>query len=543
MPSTINGSLAFDYLIRFAAIFSILFTPFYTFYGDRHQPMPLTSLAFGALYFAVASLLLVALIRRSQGRLATAVFTACIAAFLDLQYDWFEGLPLVAATLGLLAVLWLVRKHAALILAVVFTTMLAASVGVVTLGWSSGTPDRMTAGSEAQAAAQDGDGRPVIVHLILDEHAGLAGIPSDMPGGSELRESLKELYQSNGFRLFGNAISEYVSSKSSISGILNFAGGVQPELWYHGKRPYVLATSAYFDLLQENGYDLSVHQSSYMDFCEEFPDMVGRCHTYRYDGADWLKDAPMTDREKFLALFGMYMSRSKIFEAVSKLYARVSRALQPLGLRLPALAAWDGSTASLASLAAFNAFIEEASQGPAGRVYFAHILLPHGPYAFDSNCRLRPEIFGWMGNTPLHSKSNTPESREIRYSRYFEQVKCVRSKIELLFSRMKAAGRFADATIIIHGDHGARIFQIEPKSRNAQSLDARDYLDSFSTLFAAKSPRLTPGYDKTWAPVSQLLGQLAHDGAVASDTGRLPSVYLEGNDDEDWVQLPWPDFE
>jgi ABC-type Fe3+-siderophore transport system permease subunit len=72
MLSQISGSPIRDYLLRFGAIFAILFTPFYNFYGDRLQPIPLTSLAIAALYFALASAVLVLLIRRNQGFPPTA---------------------------------------------------------------------------------------------------------------------------------------------------------------------------------------------------------------------------------------------------------------------------------------------------------------------------------------------------------------------------------------------------------------------------------------------------------------------------------------
>ena len=543
MFSHTKGALIYDYLVRFTAIFSILFTPFYNFYGDRSQPISWLSLSYSALYFAIVSVVLVMLIRRSQGILATAVFTATVALFLDFQYDWFRGVPLFAITLLIFGIFWALRKHVALILSVVFNTMLISSILIISLGLGSGTPDQVVSTPGGQSAPQDPEDRPVIVHLVLDEHAGIAGIPLDVPGGPELRQSLQKFYQSNGFRLFENAISEYVSSKNSIPDILNLSAGTEPEQWYYGKKPYVLRTSKYFELLNKSGYELIVHQSTYMDFCKEFPAIVSRCHTYRYDGTDWLRNSHLTDREMFYGLFGMYINRSNIFEAISKLYVRLTKTARLLYIRLPPLAEWDGSAASLSALAAFDDFIEDVSEGPPGAVYFAHILLPHSPYVFDSDCRLRPEIFGWMGNVPLHSKFNTEDSREQRYSRYLEQMKCTRSKLELLFSRMRAAGRFANATIVIHGDHGSRIYLTEPKSRNAESLDVRDYLDSFSTLFAAKAPGLAPGYDKTWAPVSQLLGQLAGAGGLPSDTELLPRVYLEGSDDEDWVELPWPEAE
>jgi arylsulfatase A-like enzyme len=121
-------------------------------------------------------------------------------------------------------------------------------------------------------------------------------------------------------------------------------------------------------------------------------------------------------------------------------------------------------------------------------VHFAHLLMPHGPYVFDAGCQLRPGALKWRKNSPLYRKENTQSSRTLRYHLYFDQVRCTTRRLQELFERMKSAGLFADALIIVHGDHGSRIFRVAPRAKNKDKLARQDLLDGFSTLFAVRSP-------------------------------------------------------
>src|SRR3546814_16793098 len=71
--------------------------------------------------------------------------------------------------------------------------------------------DNTAAGGAAGTAAHG-----ILLHLMLDEHAGITGIPKDVPGGEALRRDLRDFFAANGFRLFGNAISESAATRNSM---------------------------------------------------------------------------------------------------------------------------------------------------------------------------------------------------------------------------------------------------------------------------------------------------------------------------------------
>ena len=104
---------------------------------------------------------------------------------------------------------------------------------------------------------------------------------------------------------------------------------------------------------------------------------------------------------------------------------------------------------------------------------------------------------------------------------------------------MKSAGLFADPLIIVHGDHGSRIFRVAPRAKNKDKLARRGLLDGFSTLFAVRSPAIDGRLSECIRPVSGLLGEVM--GITDSDSPSTPKlqVYLEGQDDEPWTAVPW----
>jgi hypothetical protein len=351
---------------------------------------------------------------------------------------------------------------------------------------------------------------------------------------------LRDFYEANGFALFGNAFAQYISSKNSISSTLNFTSGTTPNELYYGDRPFVLKDSEYFRRLKKMGYNIFVYQSTYMDYCAQLDVFIDRCDTYRYDGTDWMSEIRLDHFQEFQVLFTMYLQRSNIFEKIVKIYLKLNRLLNAVNLSLPPIMEWNGSTASLNSITAFRRFVGEVSRGPGGTVYFAHILLPHGPYAFDRDCQIRPWPFDWAINLPLHSKQNTQASREFRYELYFEQMRCTLKILELLFDELRSTGKFADATIIVHGDHGSRIYMNQLKMENFETLTTSDYFDGFSTLFAVRRPGLAADYQTSAVTLPQLLDHFSTNGTDRPSEQLPLHVYLEGLEDRTWVEVPMP---
>ena len=106
---------------------------------------------------------------------------------------------------------------------------------------------------------------PVVVHLILDEFIGLAGIPS-MPDGEAARERLRSFFLDNGFLVFGHAYSRFVHTRNAVSDAVNYASVPNNSHFIKGNRPKRLRQNTYFEEMHQNGYNIHVYQSEFMDF-------------------------------------------------------------------------------------------------------------------------------------------------------------------------------------------------------------------------------------------------------------------------------------
>jgi len=535
MAASLSSDGLKDFGIRLAACFLILWTPFFFFSGYRGHPVPAASLVYSAVLFAIAALVVALIVGRGQGIRRIVVFTLIVCLFLNVQFRWFDDAVAYAGAVLIAGLFWLIRQHLAVILATIFATVLVASVVVTP---ADQYRDRTIV--ENQGADETLPPSGLIIHMIMDEFAGIQGIPDNIAGGPALKSDIADFFQSYGFALQRRAISEYTASRSSISGIVNFEASATPEKNFHGKRPYVLKNNAYFELLHQRNYRIHVYQSTYMDFCAEAPVPLALCFTYRYDGTDWLKSVALGDYQKMTVLLGMYFNLPGVFESLWKSYVGLRDTAEMIGLSLPAVMAWDGSAASANAASAFDTFRETVVAAPSGTAHFAHLLLPHSPYVFDRDCSLRTPPFDWLSHRSLHRKSNSAAGRERRYDQYFAQVRCTLRHLRTLFDGLKEAGKWADTTIILHGDHGSRIYETAPRAKNRQHLTAQDLTDGYSTLFAVKSTKAQAiGNNKT-TPISRLLARVMGASAVARDD-RPPVVYLEGRDDDPWTAIPWPE--
>ena len=94
-------------------------------------------------------------------------------------------------------------------------------------------------------------------------------------------------------------------------------------------------------------------------------------------------------------------------------------------------------------------------------------------------------------------------------------------QLQGLFDALKVAGVFDEATIIVHGDHGSRINLGSDQER----LTPSGVVERFSTLFAIKSPQVTPGYDEHMSPLQDLLASAVGLDPVVDDPASVfPSV-------------------
>lgn len=530
--------------LRFAAVFLILWTPFFSFSADHGHPVPISSLIYSASLFAGPAFLLALLAGHERRYRYVGVFALLSLAFLDLQFDWMRGISAFITAVLIVAAFWAMRGRLALTLTTVFSTILVFTA-VAPRPEDSDIKFEEGRGTTTQTAKGQDSRMDTFVYILLDEFIGVEGIPEEVQGGLALRNQITQLFEKNGFVLYPQAFSEYARSKYSIPSILNLEATAEPQRNIRSERPYVLKRNHVFEVLSQRYAELHVTQSTYIDFCEESPTPITSCFTYSFEGSDWLRSAALDDKDKLNILFGIYFNQQGLFEFGRNGYFRLRNGAASLGFELPRGIVWDGRVTPIASVNAFDHFQKTVLESDRGTAHFGHIDLPHGPYVMDANCNLKGNPFGWLSHRPLNVLENTAEGRQIRYAQYFDQVRCTLNRLDRLFTLLKDTGKWRNSTIVIHGDHGSRIYQTLVSGENKATLTRSDLLDGFSTLFAVRSnaarrldPSAVPKINTNpRRPVSQLLAEALEIEFPESDQATVPRVYLEG--DAGWLPLPW----
>jgi hypothetical protein len=358
---------------------------------------------------------------------------------------------------------------------------------------------------------------PLIVHIVLDEHIGIEGIPESINGGSTLKSTLKAFFADNDFRVFGKAYSNFFATQLTLANL--FKGGPPRTDIVESSDDafrWKMNGNRLFEQLGERGYQVKVYQSDFMDFCGGGNNSTVFCYSYSCCTLKNLEDQTLPFEDKTAVIARNYLDPMISYRIVRRTY----RWLVHVGLPLPR---WPWEELRLAPLTAFDVIERirgDLAEASGGEYYFAHLLLPHFPYVYDGECRLkRPNI--WLNRwsqegldrdrwNPISSgtSKNTPPTRQLRYQRYFEQTRCLYRKLDTVFESLRRSERFADAVIIVHGDHGSRIALDDPSSGRTQPLGDGDKVDSFSTLFAVKAPGVAPGYDLRLMSLQTLFGYL-----------------------------------
>jgi hypothetical protein len=462
----------------------------------------------------LAAAAVIALLIGFTGRfIRVAVLAGLIVLFIDMHVEapaWSSlaiALTSLAAFAALAGILWLLREHATRILCVVFMTLIVLTLLRANPGSHQIVTERISTAGSGNAEP------PLLIHLLLDEHIGVEGLPSEIPGTRALRSELIEFYTARGFRLFGRAYSQYANTHNSIANLLNFtAREVSRPYVEHGTRAeWSLEQAAYFQILQEHGYRLHVYQSTFMDLCRADGVQPQQCTTYPVKSLGMIQGLAVPSAQKAAAIVNAIVTQSNVLRVVNTIYERKIRAaLLRAGVQLPAWL-WQGPLfASLRVPDVFQQLNADIVRHPRGHAFFAHLLLPHYPYLFDRRCELRPSMSDWLINRIGATEPfvyNTAQSRAQKYERYAEQTRCVLTLIDALLDDLGSRGLLEDATIVIHGDHGSRIPVRYPTSRALATglLTQSDLSDTFSTLYAVHAPAVASGYDEEPRSLVELL--------------------------------------
>ena len=477
------------------------------------------------------------LLGRAWRPLAAAVLCGSLLLFIDIQFDP-SYMALALAAVPLLGLCWALGDNLALVTAAGFAAVVASTL-LLGGAWADAEPP---AASSANAVPPSSD-LPVFLHLILDEHAAPEGLPDEVDGSAALREQMKALYVGNGFRLYGQAYSRFSRTEMSIPHLLNDAPGFERNLVSSAKRDgfaFRMQRDHHLAQAKRSGYRLSVYQSDHLDFCRTTSgDVVpDRCSTFPATDIGSLRGTPLSTGAKARVIASVHLSRSRIYGGTRTVYNRVL--VHALGLPLPS---WDwerGQITPISAMAVLDRLEADLGRVRPGDFFLAHVLIPHFPYVYDADCKLRTDPGAWVRNevpngvdptraNPSRVDPSTYASWQARYRGFIAQVACVNRRVHGLIEALRRSGQFERAIVLVHGDHGSRISQTSLGVHVRKNLTSDDLRDEYSTLFAVKAPGIVPGYDTDLWHIGDLLAGLRQGRGAAPilDPARLPPpVYL-----------------
>lgn len=520
----------------------LLWLPFVVFLKHNSYGLACPEVLLLAGLMALAGLIwgAVATVGRTVGRVAVFAFLAVLVV--DVQTGWITtfGLRLLlnAVVFGILA--WLLRRRLA--------PAVILLAGVMTLGTvvAPGRPPHARTGPPPTETVARSD-LPCVIHLVLDEHIGVEGIPREFDPSGAAAADLRDGYLDLGFTVFGRAYSRYYYTATSLANALNFVADSTRHGWFPPRfeRGDLLRENAWFALLRQRGYRVHVVQTDYMSFHAAGADLADGALTVPSETVGALADleAPAADKARFI--LGSYQRLSFFLQGFRRGYGALRRSAAGRAVGLPA---WDESgdrVGTLSALAALDLFEAELEHAGPGRAFLAHLLLPHYPYALRADGSVRSLDEPWLNADveALRPRRNDTASRAERYPQYLEQLEATRERIRGLLLRLSARDWWHDAIVVVHGDHGSRLDRGPARVPEVAAMPAQDFLDAFSILFAVKSPVLEPGYDRRPLPLEHLLGRILRDGADPGDEDleAAPQVWIVDGDRE-MIPRPLPFF-
>jgi len=470
----------------------LLLSPFVVFIRYQNYPVlrPESATCFALL--AVAGILL-GIIMELAGQYSRVLVLSCLITLLvDIQMHRPERLLILMGVFGVSLVLtWFLRNQLAR-----FGTFVTGVLLISSFILPSGHVD--TGHKKVTSLTPGNPNLPVILHIILDEHIGVEGIPEQFdPDGCHAAQ-LRDFYLDHNFSVFGRAYSRYFNTWNTIPNLLNFdAPGFMLRHCGTDNGKFYVKENRYFELMKRRGYQIHVYQSDYLDFCgREGSAAVSSCYTYELESIQSIVGSPISLAGKTRILLGVYSRLSEILGVFNIPQVRVStvsasKALEKLHLDL--------------------------LEAKPGMMFIAHLMLPHYPYIYRSDCSFRKQPEKWLNAhvEKLKPRHNTEATRAERYPMYLEQISCTSHKLDRLFNDLKQLGIYENMIIIIHGDHGSRLVFAPPDTRMIKEpYPDSDFVDAFSTLFAVKWPGIPADYDRRILPLEALFASFIFNGKV-----------------------------
>jgi hypothetical protein len=353
---------------------------------------------------------------------------------------------------------------------------------------------------------------------LLDEFGSPAGLPREQFTDAE-RDAIANFYVQRGFHVFEDAYSADQRTWQSVPRILNFGpsdleGFVDQKGLYDGNIKRAIA----FEEISRRRR-LHVMANEFIDLTSAIKRVSNLASFTEYRILGFSVDATASQLS--------FMERLKIvFSLVGHsirsrgvpLYLHLMNDTE-FGRRLKETTDVVRQVHPMTGMKLFSDLGDGIrKEGRRGEYYFAHLMLPHSPYVFTSECRVRPTA-DWLVQDS-EPEVDTLQTRARRYRLYYEQVLCTNRLVGKFLDAIERNPALSDAVVIIHGDHGSRISLREPEMWVGTGYGEADYnRDWRATFFAVRTPGEAGGRSSQPAVIHDL-----YEDLVKSDFTTIPQT-------------------
>lgn len=504
----------------------VLLTPFVIFVRHHDYGLLQAEVLVAAAIIGALGLVFGVLLATLPAAARVAIAAGSVVLFVDLQLNWIDsGSRALLLLIGIAIPLWFARDGLGRILTFVSAIMILATLPIA-------PGDGFLHEASYEIASPASRELPPIVHLVLDEHTALDAIPRRFDPDGRIANALSRTYTELGFRVFARAFSRHFTTAPSLSHLVNLSAGDQ-SLAYYDTPTKSVRGNAYFEEMSRRGYRIAVLQTDYIDFCKHDDSIrLDRCSSYTLESPKAIEDAPLGVVDKARTISGMYLQLSTLFKAWRQQYKSLAMRANENGVELPDWPLRAGRLSTVSSMQILPKLHDTLSRAQPGTLYFAHLLLPHFPYAYDRACTLRPTPVEWLTyKAPaLRPTRNNPGTRAERYALYLEQLECTTRRLGEMLESLLATDALKHALVIVHGDHGSRINLTTPNQANLHRMGPQDFADAFATHFAVRMPGAQPGVDRREIAIDELLAAIVREGTIPDgrDWIRSPDVIITG---------------
>lgn len=487
LPSASHYLLALTF---FVAVFAIIPFGIYAHSGEDWG-FPFTELLRvaalgGALFLAVAVLIRLLAALHVPTASTTAVVLFCLGLFLLLAHVYapiqtgpLDGTEIesdepvlysiveLALLVGVVVAFLQLRRGRGLRIAAWFSV--AALLIAIAYGGYLTAVDRHApahAAAPAAAAAPSPNASAVagnIYHIVLDRmHTGAFLHALD-------QTAMEDVF--SGFDLFENNVSNYVWTLQSAASYFTgtYFKGPDYDRWIDGWR----VDEGLLPALSAHGYRIWMYspikgwKNRYVDF-------------YQYN-VDTYEEETGFSGAGFNDLIHIWLAslapNPLTNEALALTAPLADPAFELLTGRLRPLSARKGLHQYAGLLTLRRLAREEARRAPNGEYVYTHVLLPHGPYVFDSSCR-------YVG-----MRSQRPVPLGVGQA-HLVQADCTLRLVAAFLRELQRLGRYDAATIVIHADTGDWMALGDFKKRRGRILGypQRNLLSFVRALLMIKRP-------------------------------------------------------